>query len=32
MHSPVAHALYLCYPEMKHVCGDGFLLRKLIKF
>lgn len=24
MHSPVAHVLYLCYPEMKHLCGDGF--------
>lgn len=32
MHSPVAHVLYLCYPEMKHLCGDGFLLRNLIKF
>lgn len=24
MHSPVAHVLYLCHPEMKHLCGDGF--------
>lgn len=32
MHSPVAHVLYLCHPEMKHLCGDGFLLRNLIKF
>lgn len=31
MHSPVAHVLYLCHPEMKHLCGDGFLLRNLIK-
>lgn len=32
MHSPVAHVLYLCYPEMKHLCGDGFLRHNLIKF
>lgn len=32
MHSPVARVLYLCHPEMKHLCGDGFLLRNLIKF
>lgn len=31
MHSPVAHVLYLCSPKMKHLCGDEFLLRHLIK-